>query len=203
MSLVNTSVNSPISRCKLQKIRGKCGDSGIGHVDPSPRYDGDPPLLAVFLWRHLRDPVSPEHVDIFGEGINRPIRLRHGQGRLGSCVLKGGVALHAERDTHGEVLRPGLIRLHGCGIMMKRFPFVRGAVPVKSEKQDCIDGKSPQHFECRILGHQTEVHLPRSLDIHVKVVSDLVEHSLECGTGVLPASLVVGNDVTVPVPQLP
>ena len=44
---------------------------------------------------------------------------------------------------------------------------------------------------------------PRCFDIHVEVVCDLVDDHGEGGALLLPLPLVVGNDVRVPVPQLP
>ena len=51
--------------------------------------------------------------------------------RFGLGVLEGGVALHAEGDGDGEVLRLGLVGLDGGRVVVERLPLRRVAVPVQ------------------------------------------------------------------------
>jgi hypothetical protein len=44
-------------------------------------------------------------------------------------VLKCCIPLHAERDSHREVLGSSLVGLYGSGVVVERFPFGRITVP--------------------------------------------------------------------------
>ena len=59
-------------------------------------------------------------------------RNSHTTDRFGLCVLEGGVALHAEGDGDGEVLRLGLVGLDGGRVVVERLPLRRVAVPVQA-----------------------------------------------------------------------
>ena len=56
----------------------------------------------------------------------------HNTDRFGLCVLEGGVALHAEGDGDGEVLRLGLVGLDGGRVVVEGLPLGRVAVPVEA-----------------------------------------------------------------------
>ena len=135
--------------------------------------------------------MSPDDVHVSPEGVDGPVGLGHGHHGLGLGVLKGGVPLAAKGHGHGEVLCPGLVRLHGSCVMMEWLPLTRVPVPVKSR---CLK------FVVSGGGALIKRHY---LDVHVKVVPDPVHDIGECGAELLPVSLVVGDQMTVAVPELP
>ena len=106
-----------------------------------------------------------------------------------SCISSD---LTPEADGCGEVLGPGLVRLHSGGVVVEGFPL--GSVAV------------PGQIVCRYIVTLCVWLLPvesRGLDVHVEVVPHPVHHVGEGGAQLLPVPLVVCDEVTVPVPQFP
>ena len=141
-------------------------DGGDGRLQlslryPAPGYDRNSALLSLLVRGDLEYPVPPDDVHVPTEGVDGPVRLRHGYDSLGLGMFEGGVSFTAETDAHSEVLSPCLVRLHCCSVVVERLPLGGVAVPVE----------------------------PGGLDVHLKIVSDPLHHGDKGGTFFLPVLL--------------
>ena len=67
-----------VSKTQLKSISAQCDIffSHVKHFDPSPADDGNPPLLPVVAGMDLRNPVTPEDVDITPESVDCAVGLQ-------------------------------------------------------------------------------------------------------------------------------
>ena len=141
-------------------------------IHPTPSNDGNSSLIHFILRRHLQYPVSPDDVDVPGEHVGGPVGGGHGHDGLGGRVLECSLSLQTKTDRHRQIGLLGFVFFDGGSVVVEWFPLRAVSIPVESGGGN----------------------------VHLEVISDLVQHHVEGGTVFGPLHPVIGDQVGVSVP---